>query len=451
VQEPEGHEPSAAVLARFATEDATAEERAAVLAHLLAGCPVCRRALRLGGWHSPARELELSGADGALAAPPAGAYDAAFAAAAGAAHREFARQQLQAQPLLAEVDRLPHEEQELRVRNVRRYASPALSAAYVERSHAVRFSDHAELVRFARLAVAAAEAAAALPPKGKRALEDCRARAWAQLGNAHRIRAEIPEAGKAFAKARRYLAQGTGDPELRALVLHQLASLYRYQRDFSAAVAALEQAIAAYRACRDRSGEGGALVNLAIVHLYAGSPRSAIAPLERAIALLTPRPLDLLRTAVHSFIVCHLELGNPYLAHGLMAESEPHFRRCTDELVLVHRTWLQGKIDRELGLYLAAEARLLRVRDTFLDKDLPFEVAVVSLDLAEVFTLQRRVPEVVRTVGETIPVFQGLGVTRDLLAALLRLRELAHDQAAARALLRTVIGELEAARPQLAG
>jgi hypothetical protein len=120
-----------------------------------------------------------------------------------------------------------------------------------------------------------------------------------------------------------------------------------------------------------------------------------------------------------------------------------------DELVHLRVEWVKGKVERELELYGAAQFRLEQVRDNYMRKDLTVEVAVVSLDLAEVYARQGLIVELTRTVAETIPLFQSLGVGRELIAALLRRQEIARSQQAAVALLREVAKRFQESLPQL--
>lgn len=434
------HDLTFEVLDRFAARQATPEERGAVLRHLLAGCERCQGYLRMVGWHGPVRELAVRPIDSA--------YDAAFAAAERAATLALQRKHLPASLLLAELDKLPRREQELRVRNMRRYASAALSAAYVEQSHAARFDNHQEMLRFSRLAVAVAEAATPVDAGGHSMLSDCRARAWGQLANAHRIRSQLSEASREFDHVLGLLDEGTGDPALRAWVLYHLSSLRLSQRDFQAAKALLEEVVEIYRGLHDRAGEAGALIKLALSDIHAGDPQPAVESLHRALRLVAPHAIDLLRAGVHNLVYCYLELGEAKQAYALLADAGPHFWSCRDQVMLLRTHWLRGKVERDLRLYEAAEIRLLRVREDFARQDLSFEVAVVSLDLAELYALQRRGRDVERTVGEAIPIFKGLGVTRDLLASLLKLREIAHERGAALALIRQVLAEVKGGLPQ---
>jgi hypothetical protein len=300
------------------------------------------------------------------------------------------------------------------------------------------------MLRDARMAVAVVEAATSHDAGGGAELADCRARAWGQVANAHRVRSEITDAERAFATASRFMNEGTGDPSLRAWLLGHLGSLHIFRRDFEAAATVLEESVHLYRDVGDRAGEASTLIRIAIMRVYSGHPGAAIGPLRRSLSLLSTREIDLLRAALQNLAHCYVELGHPQLAYAVLVEAEPHFATCTDELFLLRVQWLRGKIERDLGLLQAAEVRLGDVREGFLGQNLSGEVAVVSLDLAEVYALEGRTADLIRTIGETIPIFQGLRVTRDLLASLLKLQSLADHRDAAVALTRQIALQVKA-------
>ena len=435
------HSIPADVLARFAAGLASPEESRLVARHLFAGCAICIQTLSLAAF--PARSGE--------GPPPAGAYDQAFAAVDRDVAAELKRRHLPAQKLLAELDRLPTERQELKVRNGTRYASLELSAAYVERSNEVRYRNPAEMLRFARVAVAAAEAASRVGLEPRSLVNDALAHAWGQVANAHRVRSEVPEAGRAFVRGEEFLRAGTGEATLRAWFLEKKASYYRQRRDFRAAMELLEEAVRLHSRLHDRRAEGRALISLALVTIVSGQPEAAIAPLQRCIPMFTGRPhdLDLLWAATQNLVFCFVELGQPAHAYDLLAFAEPQFKECSDELVHLRVDWVKGKIERELGLYGAAQFRFELVRDEYLRRDLTAEVGAVSLDLAEVYAHQGLAAELIRTVADTIPLFQSLGVGRELIAALLKLQEIARSQRAAVALLRDVAKKFQESLPQL--
>ncbi|HEX5761331.1 MAG TPA: tetratricopeptide repeat protein [Thermoanaerobaculia bacterium] len=446
------HSITAEVLIRFAAGEATAEERRLVRDHLLAGCETCTTSLPLAAFPKESRGGRRLLKDILGTTLPAGAYDQAFAAAERDTYAELERRHLPVRKLLAELDRVPAERQELKVRNGTRYASLELSAAYVERSHEMRYRDPDDMLRFARLAIAAAEAAMRTRTGPRSLLYDASARAWGQAGVAHRVRSEITQAATAFSKAYELLEQGSGDRGLRAWMAIRAASFRLVQRDFETAIQLHEEAARLYQKLRDRRGEASALIGLALVRVAMGQPQDAIAPLQRCLPMLTDRPhdLDLLWAATQNLANCFVELGQPGHAYDLLAFAEPQFKECTDELVDLRVDWVKGKVERELGLYGASEFRLDLVREAYMRKDLTVEVAVVSLDLAEVYARQGRVPELIRTIGETIPLFQSLGVARELIASLLKLQEIAHSRRAAVDLLREVGRKLNEELPQLA-
>lgn len=432
-----GHPLTSEIIERLVSRLASPEERQLVTRHLLRGCKSCGDRLRLEAW----------GLTGERKQPPPGAYDRAFARAACAVLEEADRTSPKVQRLLAELAGLPPEQQEMRVRNSRRFASLALSSALAQRSHAARYSPTSQMVLDARLAVAAAEAAGERGHE-PRVVNDHLAAAWAELGNALRIRSEFADAEPAFSAAFQHLRGGTGDQLLRALVQRRLSSLRRARREFSDALALLDEAAATYAGAGDRSAEAACLIGTAIVHFTAGQPSQAIEPLNRAINLLNrPQHRALIRAAYHQLIRAFVELGQPAAAHTVWVDVEQLISGCREELEQLRWDWLRALIDRDLGLLDAAETRLWRVRERFLHHDLAIEAAVISLDVAEVYLRLNRVGDVVRAVSETIPIFRSLGITRELLAALGQLAGIARDGSAALALLRDVREQLQAGAP----
>jgi tetratricopeptide (TPR) repeat protein len=425
------HQVSRAALARFAAGEARPRERQQIVLHLLGGCEPCRGWVRENAW----------GLTGEAHQPPPGAYDRAFAVAERAAMEEAARRTQQVHELLEELDRLPPEEREPRVRNDRRFASTALAATLVERSHQARWRDPAMMCADAQLAVAAAEGAVALGPSEEAGeLNDSLARAWGQLATAHRLRGDLLEAEDAFAVAFHHLDEGTGDPPLRAQLYRQLASLRRTRRQFNEATELLQRAISTFRRVGDKAGEAATLINLGISYIYAGDTQAAIPPLRRCLEELHPRHhADLIRTATHNLVRCYLDLGESARAHALWLETEQLYQGCDDELVLLRHEWHRALIDCELGFLQPAETRLARVREGFLKHGMRMESAVASLDLAAVYLRQRRVPDVVRTVGEAIPIFQSLGWEQEILVSLTQLAGAAHDLGAALELLHQIL------------
>lgn len=354
------------------------------------------------------------------------------------------------QALVARLEALPASEREERVRNDAAFASTDLSAAFVERSHQARWRDAEEMLANARLAVAAAEAAAVRAGAGGREqnaqLNDCLARAWSQLGTAHRVRSEPLKAEDAFAVACHHLEEGSGDHVLRARLYRQLASLRRLRRQFQEAFELLQRAAAIYRDLGDRVEEAATLITQSIIQIAAGDPEGAVLSLRPCLEVLDPavHP-DLTQAATINLVRCYIDLGQPEQADELWRDGAPLFAASDDALALLRWRWARGMIDRELGALAAAEESLQAVREGFLARGLAMESAVVSLDLATVHLGLGDVAAAARLVSDALPIFQSLGWGRELLASLAQLARIAQDGHAALELLR------EASRRAAAG
>lgn len=423
------HEVGPEVARRFLSGTANGEERGIIIRHLLKDCPTCRAQL------VPAQ-------------PPLDSYDQAFARAEAAVKRELARQAVR--PLLAELEATAPEQQEFRVRNSRRFASLDLAELLAERSVAAGHRDPAAMWLDARLAVAAADNCEG-SASGPQLLADARARAWAALGNAHRLRSEIAEAESAFAAAHEQLQAGTGAPCVRAWYCRLRSSLYLFHRQFASATALAEEAVEAYSQLQDPAGEGAALILVAITSIYAGDPRRALPLLDRSVALA--RECDdepLARLAINNIVRAYSDLGAFQEAHAVVQSADSLFEFCDEEIVRLKWKWNAARLERDLGLFPSAIARLEAVREGFLERGLRVEVADVSLDLADVYLRTHDGPGVLRTIGETVPIYRALGATRELLASLLQLTQSVHDHEQAVTLFAAVSPQLRGLLEQTA-
>ncbi len=410
------------------TGEASDAERRQIARHLLGGCPACCAHLRAVGFPQGVQ-------------PPPDAYDAALAAAAKSAAAAMPREH--PGTLLRELDRLPAEQREIRVRNQARFASPQLVEALVERSHSVRYRDPEQMLCDARLAVAAAEALRAGTPLAREALCDTRARAWAQLANAHRVRSEPARARDAFETAFRWLKEGSGDKVLHALLCRQLASLQLETREFTAAFRLLTEAVAISRRLGDRRGEAIGLMQIGIVLIVSGNPDVALRPLRFSFRMLHgPQNRELKRAALLNIIRCWIDLGRPERAYTLSTDVEPLMADCPDTTMMLRWEWYRGLIDRDLGLLDAAETRLRRAREGFLQLNLSREVAVMSLDLAAAYLRAAKVPQALQAVADAIPIFRARGIQPHLLAALIQFGTIAHQTERALAVVREVASQV---------
>jgi len=408
-----------------------------VVRHLLAGCGECRRRLETIGWSQDRldrlirfpRTKDLEKTD----RQPAGAsynYERAFARAEKTLSAFLDRGRPVEQPpqdLLAELFPFPPEEQT--EPSDRRFAIPQLVRWLIERSHAIRYRDIEEMLHLARLARLAVEACSVETVGSPQKLADLRIQAWGHFANSLRVCGRLEEAEQAFAVAEGHLPEGSGDPLIRAFLLERMGSLHTSQRRFQRATELLEEAERLYQEMGVRWLRARSQILRGISLLYSGEPEEASRLLRQAIPLIDPdEDPYLLLAARHNLVQCLIDLDRPHEALALYHEIRELNRQFTDPLIQLRNTWQEGKLLRELGHMGPAEEKLQKARRGFMERGLAYEVAVVSLDLANVYAKMGCTEEVNQLISETLPIFRALRIGRDMLAALIQLRQVARQE-----------------------
>jgi tetratricopeptide (TPR) repeat protein len=320
---------------------------------------------------------------------------------------------------------------------------PKVVELLLDRSHAARYNDSREMIRYARLARAMAERCDAWSAGGQAQLADLRARAWGQLGNALRVAGRLNQASKALRRARTYCDNGTGDRLLAVRLLNWKGCLYTFQRRFADAIVLLDEAIEISQDLGDRLELAKTLVNKGIAAVYSGDPDTAIGVLDRAIPLIGSADSHLLFAAHHDLIVCYLEAGRLKEALALVPRARSIGEAIDDELFLLRVLWQEGRILCELGLLEEAESQFARAREGFIEHDLAYPAALVSLDLTAVYVKLGLAAEVRRTIADILPIFSSLQISRELLASVIRLQQ-TESQHQALELIRSVSWQLRA-------
>ncbi|HEX2645487.1 MAG TPA: hypothetical protein VHU81_20980 [Thermoanaerobaculia bacterium] len=330
----------------------------------------------------------------------------------------YEKERAEAEPLIAELLALPAGRRRLCVLNRSRFHTWGLLERLVESSREKSFQDPREAEGIAELAL---EVAAVLDADyyGVQRIEDLRARAWGYAGNARRIHGDLAAAGQAFERAFDHLKLGTREPIERAILLDLRASLLRAERRFPEAMELLEEALAILLIAGDPHRAGRVLVNMDNIHHHAGTPEQGIPLLYRALELIDPQQEPRLALcAWHNLVDDLAEAGCFMEAQKILRRAIPIYRQIPEPWSEHRRQWVEGKIARGLGQESRAEALLGAARDGFLAQDLPYDVALVSLELAALYAGQGRTAEVRRIAAEMLPLFSARGIHREALAAL---------------------------------
>lgn len=415
------------------------DERA-VLRHLV-DCDGCRERVRL---------LLAEEEPGARVLPwPAQGYREILERVverANAAGVPLSREQAEAPILLAELLLVAAEERERRAAEDPRYRSWTLAELLLDRSREVSFEDPGRGAGLARLGLAVVGALdpAAVDPA---LIEDLRARGLAFLANAQRMSSDLEAAEGTMRAAERSLARGTGDPVERARLLDLQASLAKDLRQFRRAARLLDRAIAHYRDAAEAHRAGRARIKQAGVYRAWGYPKRAIRVLREAVDSLTPeREPRLLLCARHNLAEYLTVLGRTLEARAVFGQAQPLYARFPDAWTQRRRLWLEGKILRGLGQLEAAEARLAEARRGFLEQEIEYDAALVSLDLAAVYAQQGRAGEQRRLAEEMRPLLTARDVHREAQAALSCFRRAAETESASPRLVEGLLEFLAQAR-----
>lgn len=411
-----GH-PSTIVLKRFSAGTASREEAAMVTAHLLGGCHSCAQQLR---------ELSQPRAIGP------GAYDAVFSRleTAVAVPPGPRAEKGDAELLLKELLSQPEARQEMLIRNGQRYLSPELALKLADHSFRLRYDGPKEQQRFARLAFLLAQRLKAEDPVDAAWIADVRTRCLSIFSNALKIASDLVGAERALTLARASLSEGTGDPALKVEVYERLASLRCNQRRFEEAIGAYEEAVELIRDSGTPHEVARALVGQAIAFFYAGDPERALELLEEAIPKIDgkgdPR---LTLAACHAVVEAQIEAGRIEEAALNWIDLRSLYDKLGDPAIRIRQRWLEGKLMIAQGLIPMALKILESARSQCLERNLPYDAALISLDIGMGYLRLGRLEQLRNLMSEVLPVFQALQVGRESLVALIFLRKAAELEA----------------------
>jgi tetratricopeptide (TPR) repeat protein len=340
-------------------------------------------------------------------------------------------ERLAAKPLLEELRMGRRRWSELKRGEKRLLEGAPLIDYLLDQSLALRNSDPEGMAEFAKAAKLVADR---IHPRryGRRILADLRARVWAILGNAYRVADKLSAAEAALGQAARSARRGTGSRALSALIEEVAAILYSDLRRFPESMAMLDRTIAYYSRRRDVQQIGRALISRGLITGYASEPELAVVFLTRGLRLIGPlgggSALHL--PAVHALALNLVEAGHCTVARVFLEKNERFYRR-GGRLSKLRLHWLKGKIAHGLGELGRAEADFHVARLGFKRVRQNYDAALVSLDLALLYTKQGKRIATLHVVDEMIGTFRSLGIAREAIASLLLLRRSCDDGGAA--------------------
>jgi len=234
----------------------------------------------------------------------------------------------------------------------------------------------------------------------------------------------LREAEEAFDVALKLQEAGTGSARLRALLLSHLSALRTFQRRFRETIQLTQEAEKIYGELGEDHLLAGVMVQRATASIYSGEAGEASEILTQAIPQIDRREdPHLFLAAHHNLAYCFIRLNRPDEALALHFDAREMYRECQDPLILLRATWQEGQLLVEIGHLHNAEVALLRAQRGFMELGLAYETALVSLDLAKVYSNLGLSTKLRRTIEEALPTFRSLRMDQEVLASLSYLQQ----------------------------
>jgi tetratricopeptide (TPR) repeat protein len=249
---------------------------------------------------------------------------------------------------------------------------------------------------------------------------DLQARAFAYLGNALRVLGELRSADEAFLEsARRWALSTTGNVLVQAEILHLKSSLRRAQRRLGESLELVDQALALYRQLADSSGIAACLLSKSKVLEETGDFEGAAGLLRAGIPEIDAAGSLKISAYARLNLLVSLTLANRFEeAEKLIPEARARFQESAQPLDLVRLHWTEGLVDSGLGRREAAEGAFREVQKEFAARQMGYDAALVSLDLAIILAEEGRTEDLKRLAAELVPIFAARDVHREALIAL---------------------------------
>lgn len=401
--------------------------------HLMEACPDCARAVEIG-WALSAHASDMEEEGSQLfprsapgpRSPESPSRAAAFDRAIddlGTRARDLLRvvrvEREEAPKLVAELLEQPAAHRRLLVMNNLRLQTLPILEALLEHAWKTGFESPAVAESTVELALELADCLDA-DRYGREVIEDLRGRSWALRGNFRRISGDLRGAEAAFASARERLALGTGDLLERARLLTLESTLKRQQARRETASELLDEAIKIYELLDETHLVGRTLINQALLLHEQGDVEDAVRTLRKAQTLVEPgREPHLVRVMQQNLVGYLSEMGRYEEAMRLIPALRHQMVQHGSRTELLRLRWQEGKIHLGLGNEARAEAALIEVRRGFMEQDLNYDVASVSLELAAMYMRQRRTTEIRELAAQMFPIFQSRDLHQQAIAALL--------------------------------
>jgi tetratricopeptide (TPR) repeat protein len=253
--------------------------------------------------------------------------------------------------------------------------------------------------------------------------------AWAHVGNALRAQGDLQAAEKAFLSADRFWKAGkeVQNGLLEEGTLFAFKALLRWsQRRFKEAAELLDQAAAAAGSVKLRVQ---VLISRAKLCKEMGDLERAVAILQEASGTEIPDDDGRLVLCVqHSLADGLSKLKRFPEAAAILPAAIDLSRKCGGEVDSLRLLWIEGRVAAGLGKTSEAIAALRRVRGEFAARNMSYDTALVSLELAALYAEQGQIQDVKNLARHMVPILRARNVHPEVLSALTLFRQSAERE-----------------------
>ena len=272
--------------------------------------------------------------------------------------------------------------------------------------------------RATELAILAVRIALALPKDSYHPdwVQDLQARSFAYLANALKVANELTAADLAFADAERRFSWQS--PPIEAELLTYKSSLRREQRRYTESLEAAAAALKIYRDLGDRRGI--IFCRLLQAKAYEGTQEwvsacDILRTAETEAGLSDdPRLFSMVKA---NLVTCLAEAGQYRGAQERLLQAKELYHLHGLETDRLRLRWTEALIQDGLGRIEDAETALRELQQEFLDRRMPLDAALVSLDLAVVLFKSGKTEALQELAAELLPIFEARGLTTESIVA----------------------------------
>ena len=232
-----------------------------------------------------------------------------------------------------------------------------------------------------------------------------------------------------------------------ARLLSLRATLASDRRCFAEAQELLERAESIYKEFGESGEATRVLVKRGIYAGLAGQTERAVGLLSAALVLIDRRAdPELALDTVHNLAWFLMDSGDWSQSAAVLSQFRQLYEEHGQRVVLIKKTWLEGRIDGGQGRLDQAAAALAAVIAELEEVGLGYEAAIAGLDLAAIRLRLGDTQAAVELVGQSAEAFLALGIGREALAAVVMLRDAIEQETATEGIVHEVarfLGRLE--------